>query len=59
MLTDAECREATCPPDKARARFTDVAGLYLEISPAGSKQGCQRLHQRLHPRAASGRPRWH
>jgi len=38
MLTDAKCRNATCPPDKARARFTDAAGLYLEISPAGSKR---------------------
>ena len=38
MLTDAKCRNGTCPPDKARARFTDSAGLYLEISPAGSKR---------------------
>lgn len=38
MLTDAKCRNATCPPDKARARFTDASGLYLEISPAGSKR---------------------
>ena len=38
MLTDAKCRNATCPPDKARTRFTDAAGLYLEISPAGSKR---------------------
>lgn len=38
MLTDAKCRNATCQPDKARARFTDAAGLYLEISPAGSKR---------------------
>ena len=38
MLTDAQCRNATCPPDKKRARVTDAAGLYLEISPAGSKR---------------------
>lgn len=38
MLTDAKCRNATCPSDKTRARFTDAAGLYLEISPAGSKR---------------------
>lgn len=38
MLTDAKCRNATCPAGKARARFTDAAGLYLEISPAGSKR---------------------
>jgi integrase len=38
MLTDAQCRNAICPPDKKRARFTDTAGLYLEVSPAGSKR---------------------
>ena len=38
MLTDAECRNATCSPDKKRARFTDAGGLYLEVSPAGSKR---------------------
>ena len=38
MLTDAQCRNATCSPDKARARLTDAGGLYLEVSPAGSKR---------------------
>ena len=38
MLTDAHCRNATCPPNKKRARFTDSAGLYLEVSPTGSKR---------------------
>jgi len=38
MLTDAQCKNAKCPPDKARARFTDAGGLYLEVSPAGSKR---------------------
>ena len=38
MLTDAQCRNATCPPDKKRARFSDAGGLYLEVSPAGSKR---------------------
>jgi integrase len=38
MLTDAQCRNATCPPDKKRGRFTDAGGLYLEVSPAGSKR---------------------
>ena len=38
MLTDAQCRNATCPPDKRRARFSDAGGLYLEVSPAGSKR---------------------
>ena len=38
MLTDAACKAAACPPDKARARFADGGGLYLEVSPAGSKR---------------------
>jgi aspartyl-tRNA(Asn)/glutamyl-tRNA(Gln) amidotransferase subunit C len=38
MLTDAECRNATCPPEKTRARLADAAGLYLEVSPNGSKR---------------------
>jgi integrase len=38
MLTDADCRNATCPQDKKRARFTDAGGLYLEVSPSGSKR---------------------
>jgi len=38
MLTDAQCRNASCPPNKKRARLTDYGGLYLEISPAGSKR---------------------
>ena len=38
MLTDKHCKNAVCPPDKKRARFTDSGGLYLEVSPAGSKR---------------------
>lgn len=38
MLTDKHCKNAICPPDKKRARFTDSSGLYLEVSPAGSKR---------------------
>ena len=38
MLTDAQCRNAVCSPDKKGARFTDAGGLYLEVSPAGSKR---------------------
>jgi len=38
MLTDADCRNATCPPDKKRHRLTDAAGLYLEVAPNGSKR---------------------
>lgn len=38
MITDAECRNATCPPDKKQARFADSGGMYLQVSPAGSKR---------------------
>lgn len=38
MLTDADCRNATCPAGLKRRRLTDGAGLYLEVSPAGSKR---------------------
>jgi len=38
MLTDKACKSANCPIDKARARFSDAGGLYLEVSPAGSKR---------------------
>lgn len=38
MLTDKECKSAACPSDKNRARFTDSNGLYLEVSPTGSKR---------------------
>lgn len=38
MLTDVECRNAICPADKKRVRLTDSEGLYLEVSPNGSKR---------------------
>ena len=38
MLTDPDCKNATCPPDKKRVRKTDAGGLYLEVSPAGAKR---------------------
>ena len=38
MLTDAECKNATCPPGKKRERLACSGGLYLEVSPAGSKR---------------------
>lgn len=38
MLTDPDCKNATCPPDKNRVRKTDAGGLYLEVSPAGAKR---------------------
>lgn len=36
-LTDPACKNAKCPPDKPRARFSDSGGLYLEVTPAGAK----------------------
>ena len=38
MMTEAECKNATCPPDKKQARFADSGGMYLQVSPAGSKR---------------------
>ncbi|MGB4059054.1 MAG: integrase arm-type DNA-binding domain-containing protein [Burkholderiaceae bacterium] len=38
MLTDAQCRNAKCPPEKKLARFSDAGGMYLQVSPAGSKR---------------------
>jgi integrase len=38
MLTDAECRNAKCPPEKKQTRFADSGGMYLQVSPAGSKR---------------------
>lgn len=38
MLTDAQCKNAVCSPGKPRARLADSGGLYLEVSPAGSKR---------------------
>ncbi len=38
MLTDAQCRNAVCPPDKKQARFSDSGGMYLQVSSAGSKR---------------------
>lgn len=38
MLTDADCRNATCPLGLKRRLLTDGGGLYLEVSPAGSKR---------------------
>ena len=38
MLTEAKCKNAICPPDKKQARFADSVGMYLQVSPAGSKR---------------------
>ncbi|HEY4081667.1 MAG TPA: integrase arm-type DNA-binding domain-containing protein [Burkholderiaceae bacterium] len=36
-LTDTACRNAKCPADRPRERYTDSGGLYLEVQPTGSK----------------------
>lgn len=45
MLTDPDCKNSTCPPDKKRMRLTDSAGLYLEVSPIGSKRWFLKLYK--------------
>ncbi len=37
-LTDPDCKNATCPTDKPRKRLSDAGGLYLEVSPNGSRR---------------------
>jgi integrase len=44
MLATAHCKNATCPPDKKRTRLTDEKGLYLEISPGGSKRWFAKIY---------------
>lgn len=44
MLTDKECRNASCPEGRNRVRLTDAGGLYLEVSPAGSKRWFWKLY---------------
>ena len=36
-LTDASCKNVHCPEGKARERYADSGGLYLEALPAGGK----------------------
>lgn len=36
-ITDTACKNAKCPPDRARVRFADSGGLYLEALPTGSR----------------------
>lgn len=33
-----QCKAASCPPDRPRVRFADSGGLYLEVTPNGSKR---------------------
>ena len=35
MLTDAQCRNATCSPESRRERLADSGGVYLEVAPGG------------------------
>lgn len=37
-MTDAQCRNAVCPPGKKQLKLYDAGGLFLEVSPAGSKR---------------------
>lgn len=38
MLTNVDCKNATCPTEKKRERLSDSGGLYLEVTPNGSKR---------------------
>ena len=38
MLTDSQCKTATCPAGAKRQRLPDAGGLYMEISPTGSRR---------------------
>ena len=38
MLTDVKCRNAICPPDRSQVRFAYTRGMYLQVSPTGSKR---------------------
>jgi integrase len=38
MMTNTDCKNAMCPVGKSRQRFTDAAGLYLEVAQTGSKR---------------------
>ena len=38
MLTDTECKKASCPAGLKRLRMADGGCLYLEVSPGGSKR---------------------
>lgn len=43
-LTDVDCKNATCPPERKYIRLTDAKGLYLEVSPGGSKRWFAKLY---------------
>ena len=37
-LTELQCKSVACPSEKKRLRLSDSGGLYLEVSPTGSKR---------------------
>ncbi len=37
MLTEIQCKNAACAPGKARSRFSDSGGMYLEVAAKGTK----------------------
>lgn len=38
MFTDKQCKNASCDAVRPRVRMADSGGLYLEVSPSGSKR---------------------
>jgi len=36
-LTDAQCKNAVCPPEKKQARFTDAGGMYQTFLAASQR----------------------
>jgi integrase len=45
ILTEAECKNASCPPGKSKIRLVDSGGLLLELTPNGSKRWFWRYRQ--------------
>ncbi len=50
MLSDLECRTATCPEGKRHIRLHDGGSLYLQVAANGSvgSLGCDALYGSLH-----------
>lgn len=38
MLTDAQCKNASCPVGRKQVRYTDSGGMYLQVNLNGSKR---------------------
>lgn len=57
MLTDAECKNAVCPPDKKRLRMACSGGLYLEVAPKtpGNPDGSKRWFWKYRKDGKEGR----